>query len=242
MSSNIKMLEIESNIMGQAIFIHPTLIWDQEMAVLVDTGYPGQREQFLKSFDPYNIPPEFLRKIIITHHDIDHIGSLPAFVSESPQKIEVLANALEKPHIQGEKGLLKLTEEALAKIDMLPEQWRNSLKPILLNPPNEKVDKIVTDEEELPYCGGIIVINTPGHTPGHISLYHKQSKTLIAGDALIVENGQLLGPDPEHTMNMDLALQSLKKFTTFDIETVICYHGGLYNVNVNKRITELTLS
>ena len=46
------------------------------------------------------------------------------------------------------------------------------------------VDRIVEDGEELPFCGGITVIHTPGHTPGHICLYIGQNKTLIAGDAL----------------------------------------------------------
>jgi len=33
------------------------------------------------------------------------------------------------------------------------------------------VDKTLEDGEELPFCGGITVIHTPGHTPGHICLY-----------------------------------------------------------------------
>jgi glyoxylase-like metal-dependent hydrolase (beta-lactamase superfamily II) len=52
------------------------------------------------------------------------------------------------------------------------------------------------------------VINTPGHTPGHISLYHKPSKTLIAGDAMRVMDGQLLGPAPEQTLDVDTAIKS----------------------------------
>jgi glyoxylase-like metal-dependent hydrolase (beta-lactamase superfamily II) len=91
----------------------------------------------------------------------------------------------------------------------------------------------------LPYCGGITVINTPGHTPGHISLYHKPSKTLIAGDAMIVADGRLLGPNPQYTLDMKTAIESLKKLMQYDIETVICYHGGLYKDNANRRIAEL---
>jgi glyoxylase-like metal-dependent hydrolase (beta-lactamase superfamily II) len=102
------------------------------------------------------------------------------------------------------------------------------------------VDKILTDGEELFYCGGITIINTPGHTPGHISLYHKPSKTLIAADALIVKDGQLQGPVPEHALNYDLAMKSISKFMAYDINAVICFHGGLFNNNCNQRISELT--
>jgi len=37
-----------------------------------------------------------------------------------------------------------------------------------------------------------------------------------------------------------LCIKSLKKLTEYDIETVICYHGGLYNRDVNQRISELS--
>lgn len=121
----------------------------------------------------------------------------------------------------------------------VPEEWRKAFRQVLENPPKSKVDKTVADGEELPYCGGIVVIHTPGHTPGHISLYHIQSKTLIAGDSMIVANRELLGPDPQYCIDADLAVNSLKKFVQYDIETVICYHGGLYKDNVNRRIAEL---
>jgi glyoxylase-like metal-dependent hydrolase (beta-lactamase superfamily II) len=38
---------------------------------------------------------------------------------------------------------------------------------------------------------------------------------------------------------MDTALKSLKKLARYDIETVVCYHGGVYGDNPNKRLAEL---
>lgn len=106
-------------------------------------------------------------------------------------------------------------------------------------PITAKVDRTIGDGEVLPYCGGISVIFTPGHTPGHVSLYHQPSKTLITGDALVAANGELLGPNPQATPDMEMALRSLKKFTEYDISTVICYHGGVYTNNPNARLAEL---
>ena len=60
-------------------------------------------------------------------------------------------------------------------------------------------------------------------TPGHICLYLNQSKILITGDALIAVDGELQGPNLQATYDMNAALKSLKKFTQYDIETVICY-------------------
>ena len=52
-------------------------------------------------------------------------------------------------------------------------------------------------------------------------------------------NGELLGPSPQATPDMETALKSIKKFTKFDIQTVICYHGGVYKEHANKRLAEL---
>jgi glyoxylase-like metal-dependent hydrolase (beta-lactamase superfamily II) len=245
-ANGIEMLEISAIIMGKVNVIHPTLLWDEDVVILVDTGYPGQLPLFREAMAKAGVPFDRLSKVIVTHQDLDHIGNLPVILNESPQRVEVLAHEVEKPYIQGEKRLLKITPQAIAQAlnslpPEMPEQQREAFKVALENPPKANVDKTVADEEELPYCGGITVITTPGHTPGHISLYHKKSKTLITGDALLVVNGQLHRPHPHSTLDMNLAINSLKKLTQYDIETVICYHGGLYKGDANQRIAELAL-
>jgi glyoxylase-like metal-dependent hydrolase (beta-lactamase superfamily II) len=240
----IRMLQISATIMGKTQTIHPTLIWDENDVVLVDTAYPGQLPGISNEVTSAGLSIEKLSKIIITHQDLDHIGSLPAILERCAYKVEVLASPFEKPYIQGEKKLLKITPEAITKAmnslpEGVPDEWKMAFKHTLENPPKAKVNTTVADEEELPLCGGIIIINTPGHTPGHISLYHKASKTLVAADALMVEDGELLGPDPISTYDIKLAKKSLENLMNYDIQKVICYHGGLYDGNCNKRIAEL---
>jgi glyoxylase-like metal-dependent hydrolase (beta-lactamase superfamily II) len=185
------------------------------------------------------------RKGINTHQDLDHIGGLPSIINELAHPVEILASSVEKPFIQGQQPLLKLTPEAIASaVESLPPEvpteWRQAFKSTLENPPKTQVDTIVRDGEVLPYCGGIEVIHTPGHTPGHISLYHRVSKTLIAADAMTVVEGQLMGPAPAYTLDLKLAKDSLKRLTQYDIEHVICYHGGVIHGDVNHRILELS--
>lgn len=197
-----------------------------------------------KAIEKAGIPIERLTSIILTHQDLDHIGSLPAILESASDKIEVLASEKEKPFIQGEQRLLKITpelvEKAVASLPAdVPAERRNAIRAALENPPKAQVDRTLKDGEILPSCGGVEVIPMPGHTPGHISLYHRRSKTLIAGDALIVSNGVLLPSDPQFTLDMDAALNSLRKLGNYDIDTVICYHGGLYRGNANERIAEL---
>ncbi|MNR30108.1 putative metallo-hydrolase YflN [compost metagenome] len=143
--------------------------------------------------------------------------------------------------------LIKVTpasiERAIANLpaDTTPE-WRDAFRRNLENPPKAPVTTILEDGQEIDRCGGIIVILTPGHTPGHLSLYHKKSKTLLAVDSMVVVDGELQGPIPAYCADYPLALQALNKYAQFDIEKVLCYHGGLVSDNVNQRIAELVRS
>ena len=101
------------------------------------------------------------------------------------------------------------------------------------------IDETLIDGQELPYCGGMTVIHTPGHTPGHICLYIKSFKLLIAGDIFAVNDGLLLRGNQDYNFDNEENMKSIQKLMKYDIETVICYHGGMYKDNVNKRIAEL---
>ena len=63
--------------------------------------------------------------------------------------------------------------------------------------------------------------------PGHISLYAKKEKVLIAGDALVVESEKLCMAMPQYVLDMHDAQDSIRNLQNYDIEKIICYHGGI---------------
>ncbi|MCI4056229.1 MBL fold metallo-hydrolase [Bacillus cereus] len=214
-AKGIEMLQLEF----QEFVIHPILLWDDEMAVLIDTGFPGQFEDIQVEMERVGVSVDKLKVVILTHQDIDHIGSLPDVLENGVSDIKVYAHELDKPYIEGDLPLLK---------DVHVE-----------NPPKGKVSGTVIDGQELPYCGGILILHTPGHTPGHISLYLKQSKILVAGDSMYSVNGMLGGIHAPTTINIKEAQQSLKKYLNLDIESVVCYHGGLSKGNIKIQLQNL---
>lgn len=236
----VKMLEVPVNMMGRAGLIHPTLIFDGETLILVDAGLPGQLAPIRDAMQQAGVSFEQLNKVVLTHHDIDHLGGMRDILSALPGQVRVLAHSEEKAYIEGEKRPLKLAQME-ANLDSLPEDrkafypaFKRAFENVAVH-----VDETLSDGEELPYCGGIIVVFTPGHTLGHISLYVKESKTLIAGDALAVANGELNLSPAANNYDQDLCKQSMKKLAAYDIETVFCYHGGLYQGDANRRIAAL---
>ncbi|MDA2381874.1 MBL fold metallo-hydrolase [Bacillus cereus] len=214
-AKGVEMLQLEF----QEFVIHPILLWDDEMAVLIDTGFPGQIEDIQVEMEKVGVSFDKLKIVILTHQDIDHIGSLPELLQRCGSNIKVYAHELDKPYIEGDLPLLK---------DGNVE-----------NRPKGKVSDTVIDGQELPYCGGILILHTPGHTPGHISLFLKQSKILIAGDSMYSVNGILEGIHAPTTINIKEAQQSLKKYLNLHIESVVCYHGGLSKGNINVQLQNL---
>ncbi|MCI3922603.1 MBL fold metallo-hydrolase [Paenibacillus sp. TRM 82003] len=228
--SGIAILSVAAPVMGRMDTVHPVFLWDDSDVVLIDTGFPGQFDQLRAAAEDAGAPFERLSRIVVTHQDIDHIGNLPKLVESGALPIEVAAHGLEKPYIEGERRLLRFTDEAIASVDRMPasvpESFRNGLKALMLNPPRADVQRTVADGDVLPWCGGLRVIATPGHTPGHISLLHEPSRTLIAGDALVAKDGLLAGYDPETTLDPRTAEASLAKLRALDVAGVVCYHGG----------------
>lgn len=79
--------------------------------------------------------------------------------------------------------------------------------------------------------------NSGWHTQFHISF---SSITLISGDALVIHEGKLMHSNPQHMYDVEQSLDSIKNLRHYDIENVICYHGGVMKDNVNERIVELS--
>ena len=230
------MLEVSSNVPG--MFIHPTVMWDDKNMILVDAGYNGQYDTIRDACISEGIHFENINKIIITHQDLDHFGGLPEILEASKDKIEVMAHEDDKPYIQGEKPLVRLNSNFL---NSMPEDRQEMVKQMFKNFTPVDVDITLSDNEELPFCGGITVIHTPGHTPGHLCLYHKQSRTIILGDAMNVIDGKLMGPRKEILEDGDyeIAMESLKKLLKFDVKNIITYHGGLYTNKPHESIENL---
>ena len=108
--------------------------------------------------------------------------------------------------------------------------------------PGLNIDEALHDHDVFSWCGKVEIISTPGHTPGHICLYLHEFKTLIAGDALFLQNGELVISLPMFTYDMEQAKKSVKKLLDYDIEKIICYHGGVYEGNIKEALRKISMS
>ncbi len=184
---------------------------------LVDTGLPGQAPAIADALGEAGVRVDDLASIIVTHQDLDHVGSLHDLVAASGA--HVLAHTVETPAIDG------TTAPRFATPAMLEQ--RPELRPVVESFRPTPVDQQLEDGTRLDWAGGIRVVFTPGHTPGHMCLFLERGRILIAGDALTAADGRLNGPNERATQDMAQAAQSVRKLAELDVATIVCYHGGV---------------
>ena len=111
------------------------------------------------------INSEEIMQIILTHEHYDHCGGLKKIYALSNKNVKVFAHNLASDKIErGKSDFAKMLGGIMPKMSV----------DVKLN--NKETIKI-GDED-------FVVIHSPGHTPGCICLYSKESKTLFSGDTV----------------------------------------------------------
>ncbi|MFD1396386.1 MBL fold metallo-hydrolase [Kroppenstedtia eburnea] len=197
--------------------------------VLVDTGMPGTAHRIVdiaeKRFGE-NSPPQ---AIILTHGHFDHVGTVVDLVEK--WGVPVYAHEAELPFLTGK---LRYPEPDGSVEGGLVAK----LSPMF---PNEPVNlgshvTALPGDGSIPHMSGWRWIHTPGHTPGHISLFRDQDRSLIAGDALITvkqdslyqmitQEKELNGPPRYLTTDWNAAKESVKKLAALKPAAMVTGHG-----------------
>ena len=186
--------------------------------ILVDTGLRGGEKNIWAALRKIGRAPGDLRHIIITHADGDHYGCLNALTGAGSPK--VYASAPEAAAIRAGGSSRPLKAAGLARL------LYRLVAPLFRALP-ARVDEILADGAVFPALGGLRVLATPGHTPGHISLYAPARGILIAGDSLTIDGaGKLSGSRGANTWDTALAEQSYRAQLALKPELICAAHSG----------------
>lgn len=225
----ITVLNIRSSFGNIEQYIHPVVLQDDNEMILVDCGYVGFMPNIEAAMEAEDLDCNKLTKILITHHDHDHMGALWDLKQKHPG-IKIVSSIVEAPYISGKKRSMRLEQAEALLVGAEGEQkaFGEAFCRILKSVKPVDVDITVQGGEVYDWCGGCTILDTPGHTPGHISLYLGSKDTIIAGDAAVLENGGLSIANPQFTLDMEKAAASINCLSSYGASTIICYHGGVY--------------
>ncbi len=138
--------------------------WFLAEDVLIDAGGKPDRRRILKQLRGHDVKAHAL-----THAHPDHQGSSHAVCSELQIPFWVGANdadAAENPELIGQRQ---------------PDRWLAKLMQRIFAGPGHKVDRTLREGDEV---AGFQVLDTPGHSAGHVSFWRESDRVLIAGDVV----------------------------------------------------------
>ncbi|KLU67722.1 putative metallo-hydrolase YflN [Desulfosporosinus acididurans] len=172
---------------------------------LVDSGMPGQEDRILKYLNSIGLDPTAAEGIILTHYDIDHVGS--AVILQKTMKCPLYAHSLEIPFINGQ-----LKRHGI-------KRWL----PLLTRPIYGKltIPENICSLKDQKLFGEWEIIPTPGHTPGHIVLY--RNGVAIVGD--LFQGGELRLAPKFFTWDKEKLIESARTITSRPLRWILPGHG-----------------
>lgn len=197
--------------------------------VLVDAGLNTTASKIKRVAEHLFWPEHAPRAIILTHAHFDHVGSLRSLAEE--WDVDIYAHSLEEPYLTGVSSYPPPD----------PSVGGGMMSYMSCLYPKGPIDvsdrlKILPPDGAIPFMKGWTYIHTPGHAPGHISLYRSSDGVLLAGDAFVTtcqesmlavmtQKKILSGPPKYFTYNWTSAESSVKKLADLDIQVAATGHG-----------------
>ncbi|RDZ37502.1 MULTISPECIES: MBL fold metallo-hydrolase [unclassified Haloferax] len=155
--------------------VNAYLVSDGSETVLVDAGTPWDRDRLLRGLARSDLDPGAIDRVLVTHFDLDHVGSLASLSLRDDVPIHL-----------AEPDASHLTGASKPSLTSLKGAAQRALASFVERPTNPV--EVVRDGDEL---GGFVAYRTPGHTPGHTAFVHEDHGVAFVGDMVRESNGSL---------------------------------------------------
>ena len=178
-------------------------------AFLVDGGFSLNPAKILDGLRAVGYQPTDVKELVATHCHRDHIGGFAALREKTGAQI--VAHATEVPFVEGRQFLPN--RGAMTRL----------LRRFIRSPPLH-VDRAVHEGDRV---GSFRVLDTPGHTPGHIVLWDENRSLVIAGDAVRVTRTHAGPSQPRFNVDQAQAVQSFRRIASLEFENLVAGHDDV---------------
>ena len=223
-------------VMRKSYFTCSYILTRPDDVILIDAGMKSSGVDMSDALRELGRPLEQVRAILITHWHNDHAAGASeiqqqtgAVVFYHAGEAPWLTRASAHPGLIGRIG------------NLVPESGPLVLfKGLLENAPMRAVTATSHIHDGQNLLDEFTVIQTPGHTPGHVSFHHRPSKTLFAGDALAVIDSRIRFMARPVTPDLGAARQSILKVLELDIEVLCPGHREPLARNVRSECARMS--
>jgi glyoxylase-like metal-dependent hydrolase (beta-lactamase superfamily II) len=225
--------------------VNTYLIRDNDKYLIIDTGWDAPES--MRSMDAQladaSISFSKIKRVLLTHCHIDHLGMISRFKQLNNANIYIHQDELDLIRIRyNEENIYWIETDNFLRRHGMPESELDPIDPQFSVQGPLIAPDILLQGGEVISAGeySLRVIPTPGHTPGHISLYEPRKKLLFSGDVLLPT---ILTNAAGHIQHMPNPLQqylnSLNVLRGLEIDLVLPGHEHVFSGH-QKRIDEIT--
>ncbi|MCB9421922.1 MAG: MBL fold metallo-hydrolase [Ardenticatenaceae bacterium] len=194
-------------------YVNLYLIAEEDGLTLVDTGMPRSEKLVWETIEEIGRQRSELIRIVMTHSDLDHAGSLGVIQAETGAK--VYAGKETAVFLQSGKSPKHLPW-FVQTISSLLVRYRSVSADVI---------EIVNEGDVLLILDGLQVLATPGHTMDHHSFFSPQRGVLFTGDALNTNTGSLQSSPERITADLAAAKSSALRLLELEPTVIACGHG-----------------
>ena len=229
------------------VFLNMFIIQNREGTnwVLVDAGLKSSAAKIKNTIKQLFGSISSPSAIIITHGHFDHRGSLKQLADE--WGAPVYCHHMEVPYLTG-KASYPPADPTVGGGMMTYLSFTYPRGPIDVH---DHLNELPQDYT-VPALNDWKWIHTPGHTPGHVSLFREHDGVLISGDAIVTTKQESIygvatqveimsGPPRYFTPDWGAAARSVKELAALEPNVIATGHGhSLYGENARKRLHKLS--
>ncbi len=171
------------------VVANPYVLVDPDGLTVIDAGLPRSERKILAYVASLGKSARDVKRILLTHSDLDHIGSLSSLHKLTGAR--TYASQVEADAIAAGRPSRQIKPTGFSARRLMFALLRPFMKA-----PRFQVDEILKAGQVLPVLGGLLVVDTSGHTPGHLSFFAPASGVLFCGDSMVADDKGLHGSRP----------------------------------------------